>query len=40
LRKIKEKVDEKLKKDFKSYDLIKEIEGILNKREKRQAEEE
>lgn len=38
MRRIKDKVKNKMEKDFKCYDLIKEIEEILVKREKREEE--
>ena len=38
MRRIQDKVKTKMDKDFKCYDLIKEIEEILAKREKREEE--
>lgn len=38
MRRIQDKVEIRMKKDFKVYDLIKEVEEVLAKREKREQE--
>ena len=38
MRRIQDKVDAKLKKDFKGYELMNEVEAILEKRQKREEE--